>query len=142
VVLTPSSEPIAGSSAFGYGRAYGRAPQVSFHHFFKTALTHFLQAEDAFAPSNTFLDLQAMGTLSSEPIAGSSASAFGYGRAPQVLFYHHFFKTLLTHFLQAEDAFAPSNAFLDFQLPAFLSADEWKVCASGLLDISSHTHFC
>jgi len=92
MALMPSSEPIAGSSAF----RYGCTPQVSFHlHFFKTALTHFLQAEDAFALSNAFLDFQGMGP-SSEPIA--SSSAFGYGRVPQVLFLHHFLQTALTHF--------------------------------------------
>ena len=109
MALMPSSEPIAGSSAF----RYGCTPQVSFHlHFFKTALTHFLQAEDDFSLSNAFLDFQGMGP-SSEPIA--SSSAFGYGHAPQVSFHLHFFKSALTHFLQAKDAVALSNAFLDFQ---------------------------
>jgi hypothetical protein len=91
-VLMPGSEPIDNSR-------YGRAPQVSFDlHFFQTALTHFLQAdsEDSFAPSNTFLDFEGMGPHSSEPIAGSSA--FAYGHAPQVSFHLHFFQTILMIF--------------------------------------------
>jgi hypothetical protein len=87
-VLMPGSEPI------GNGR-YGRAPQVSFHlHFFQTTLTHFLQAEDSFASSNTFLDFEGMGPHSSEPIAGSSA--FAYGHAPQVSFHLHFSNSIDT----------------------------------------------
>ena len=39
-------------------------------------------------------------------------------------------KTALTRFLQAEDVFALSNTFPDFN--NLLSADEWKVCASEL----------
>jgi hypothetical protein len=39
-------------------------------------------------------------TPSSEPIA--SSSTLGYGQAPQVSFYYHFFKTGLTHFLQVK----------------------------------------
>src|SRR5258708_39871362 len=84
-VLMPGSEPIDNSR-------YGRAPQVSFDlHFFQTALTltHFLQAdsEDSFAPSNTFLDFEGMGSHSSEPIAGSSAFAYTH----ELYFYFHFF---------------------------------------------------
>jgi hypothetical protein len=117
----------------------------SFYPHFWNSFDPFLQAEDVFAPPNTFPEF--MGLHSSEPIARSTS--FGYGQAPQVP--SHFilvFKTALTHFLQAEGVFAPPDTFLDFQdmrLPAFnniISADEWKVCTSRLLDISSsHTVF-
>ncbi len=116
-----SSEPIAGST-FAY------APQVSFHlHFFQTILTHFLQVEDSFAPSNAFLDFEGMGPHSSEPIAGSSTFAY----TPQVSFHFHFlFQMALTHnFLQGV-------SFQGMGLPAsnnLMSVDEWKVRASGLL---------